>query len=323
MSNSLSKLRESMSRQEGENSPGNSTQPHGPARSAHPKNVKKKKSPLLPILLVLTGCAVVAFAAWAAVTSPAMAAILNNSAPQAQAPGAPGHSFAQVQIAKPTYTPAAMQPVAQVVQPTATLVPTATPTLFVPPTDEPENKPVELPTQTPTSEPAAAVVETLPPTEEVAAAAESVAVAEIVPDTPTPEYVAPTAAPYVPPKTSSGSGGERRIYVNLSEQRLYAYEGDTLVNSFVVSTGTWQTPTVTGTYKIWIKLRSAPMSGPGYYLPDVPYIMYFYKGYGIHGTYWHNNFGTPMSHGCVNMTISDAEWVYNFTSVGTVVEVSY
>jgi lipoprotein-anchoring transpeptidase ErfK/SrfK len=65
------------------------------------------------------------------------------------------------------------------------------------------------------------------------------------------------------------------------------------------------------------------MSGPGYYLPDVPYIMYFYKGYGLHGTYWHNNFGTPMSHGCVNLTIPDAAWLYNFSSVGTVVNVHY
>ena len=43
------------------------------------------------------------------------------------------------------------------------------------------------------------------------------------------------------------------------------------------------------------------MSGPGYYLPGVPYVMYFYQGYGLHGTYWHDNFGQPMSHGCVNL----------------------
>ncbi|MBC7875713.1 MAG: L,D-transpeptidase [Anaerolineales bacterium] len=142
--------------------------------------------------------------------------------------------------------------------------------------------------------------------------------AEIIVDTPTPEYAAATAAPKPPAQTT---GGGRWIEVNLSEQRVYAYEGDTLINSFVVSTGTWQTPTVTGNFKIWIKVRSQAMSGPGYYLPDVPYVMYFYKDYGLHGAYWHNNFGTPMSHGCVNLTISDAEWLYNFASVGTVVNV--
>jgi lipoprotein-anchoring transpeptidase ErfK/SrfK len=65
------------------------------------------------------------------------------------------------------------------------------------------------------------------------------------------------------------------------------------------------------------------MSGPGYSLPDVPFTMFFYQGYAIHGTYWHNNFGTPMSHGCVNLTIPDAEWIYNWSSVGTLVNVHY
>jgi lipoprotein-anchoring transpeptidase ErfK/SrfK len=317
MSNSLSKLRESMS--QGENQAGDVDQPQRPARSGQ---VKKKKGILLPILLVMVGCAVFAFAAWSAVRSPALASILSLSSAQGQAPSAPGNSFAQVEIAKPTYTPAALQPVAQEILPTATLLPTATPTL-IPPTDEPTEPVVDEPTSEPTIEPTAVAVEETPqPEGEAVAASEGVAIAEIVPDTPTPVYVAPTAAAQNIPAQVKGSG-ERWIYVNLSEQRLYAYEGDTLVNSFVVSTGTWQTPTVTGKYKIWIKLRSSSMSGPGYYLPDVPYIMYFYKGYGIHGTYWHNNFGTPMSHGCVNMTITDAEWVYNFASVGTVVEVSY
>ena len=65
------------------------------------------------------------------------------------------------------------------------------------------------------------------------------------------------------------------------------------------------------------------MSGPGYNLPGVPNILYFFEGYSIHGTYWHNNFGTPMSHGCVNMTIDDSAWVYDFGGVGTVVYVKY
>ena len=51
--------------------------------------------------------------------------------------------------------------------------------------------------------------------------------------------------------------------------------------------------------------------------------MYFYKGYGLHGTYWHNNFGTPMSHGCVNLATGDAGWLFSWASVGTVVNVHY
>ena len=111
--------------------------------------------------------------------------------------------------------------------------------------------------------------------------------------------------------------------MDISEQRLYAYNGDSLVASFLVSTGVAAHPTVTGSFTVYVKYTYADMSGPGYYLPDVPYTMYFYQGYGIHGTYWHNNFGTPMSHGCVNMLTSEAEWVFNFSKVGTPVIVHY
>ncbi len=109
------------------------------------------------------------------------------------------------------------------------------------------------------------------------------------------------------------------IEVDLSSQRSYAYIGRTMVRSFIVSTGTWQHPTVTGVFRIYVKYRYANMSGPDYFLRNVPYVMYFYKGYGLHGTYWHNNFGVPMSHGCVNYTITDAGWLFDFASVGTVV----
>jgi len=121
----------------------------------------------------------------------------------------------------------------------------------------------------------------------------------------------------------TGGNGERWIDLNLSEQMLYAYEGDIIVGSFLVSTGTWQHPTVTGQYNIYAKYVYTDMSGPGYYLPDVPYTMYFYSGYGIHGTYWHSNFGTPMSHGCVNMRTSEAEWLFNWASIGTLVNIHY
>lgn len=309
---------------QGRNSSGNRQQANGPARSggligeamSKGGKVKKKQSLILPILLVAVGCVVFMFAAWSAVNSPVLASILSLSSAPQQEQRAPAQSFAQVNIAKPTYTPAGLQPVAQALLPRATF--TAMPTATL--TQDPQpNVASLLPTRIPTETP---FVEIVPPPAEVIS--ESVVIfAEIIPDTPTPEYVAPpTVAVYVPPQVT-GNGGERWIDVDLSQQRLYAYEGDTLVNSFIVSTGTWQTPTVTGKYKVWIKLRSAKMSGPGYYLADVPFIMYFYKGYGIHGTYWHNNFGTPMSRGCVNMTIADAEWVYNFSSVGTVVNVHY
>jgi lipoprotein-anchoring transpeptidase ErfK/SrfK len=269
---------------------------------------KKKQNLILPILLIAVGCVVFVFAAWSAATSPVFASILNGS-PETERQHT-GPSFAQVTIAKPTYTPAFSEPVAQVIVPTSTTQIIEQQVAVIQPTDIPPTLTIELPTVT--AEVAIAQPEVT---------SEGVAYVEIIPDTPTSEYIAPTAVAYVPPPVSSPGNGVAWFDVDLSDQRMYAYEGDTLVRSFVVSTGTWQTPTITGKFKVWIKLRSAPMSGPGYYLPDVPYIMYFSGDYGIHGTYWHNNFGVPMSHGCVNLSISDAEWAYNFAVVGTVVNV--
>jgi LysM repeat protein len=126
-----------------------------------------------------------------------------------------------------------------------------------------------------------------------------------------------TPAPSGPPAPPPSGGDGKRFLVDLSDQMLYAYEGDTLVRSTLISSGTWRYPTVTGTFHIYLRYTSARMRGPGYDLPNVPYVMYFYKGYGLHGTYWHNNFGTPMSHGCVNMPTPEAEWAYNWSSYGT------
>jgi lipoprotein-anchoring transpeptidase ErfK/SrfK len=113
----------------------------------------------------------------------------------------------------------------------------------------------------------------------------------------------------------------RWIDVDLGNQLVIAYEGSRVVKRFVVSTGTAAHPTLAGQFRIWIKLRSDDMAGPGYYLPAVPYTMYFYKGYALHGTYWHSNFGTPMSHGCVNLKTEDAAWLFDFASIGTLVNV--
>lgn len=146
--------------------------------------------------------------------------------------------------------------------------------------------------------------------------------------TPIPTQTEPPSQPEV------GQGGqaelppgvakkERWIDVDLTNQMVHAYEGKKLVRSFVVSTGTWRTPTVSGQYNIYVKYPYADMAGPGYYLPDVPNVMYFFRGYGLHGTYWHNNFGTPMSHGCVNLTIEESAWLFEFASVGTLVNIHY
>ena len=119
----------------------------------------------------------------------------------------------------------------------------------------------------------------------------------------------------------SPSGEAKEIVVDLSEQRVYVYENGSLVRTMIVSTGVAATPTVQGTFRIYLRYLKQDMSGPDYYLPNVPYVQYFYQGYGLHGTYWHNNFGRPMSRGCVNLTIADSEWLYNWASIGTLVRV--
>lgn len=140
---------------------------------------------------------------------------------------------------------------------------------------------------------------------------------------------AQTALSYVnPAKNVLGeTTGAKKITVDLSSQHLYAYEGDQVVMDFPVSTGKWHL-TPTGTFTIWIKLRYTRMTGGTgadfYDLPNVPYVMFFAgsgvpesDGYSIHGAYWHNNFGHPMSHGCVNMRIVDAGQVFAWANPPT------
>jgi LysM repeat protein len=130
-------------------------------------------------------------------------------------------------------------------------------------------------------------------------------------------------APPSPPSAPTGGHSGRWIDIDLSAQRLTAYAGNTPVRSTLVSTGLARTPTPTGRYRVYVKYGSTLMSGPGYYLPNVPYVMYFHRGYSIHGTYWHANFGRPMSHGCVNLPTPEAQWLYNWASVGTPVNIHY
>ncbi len=114
---------------------------------------------------------------------------------------------------------------------------------------------------------------------------------------------------------------ERWIEIDLSDQVLRAWEGNTLFLETSVSTGLPWWPTPSGEFRIWIKLRATKMEGGEgkyyYYLPNVPYVMYFenenipgWRGFGLHGTYWHDDFGTQRSHGCVNLPTEVAKQLY-------------
>ncbi len=115
------------------------------------------------------------------------------------------------------------------------------------------------------------------------------------------------------------------IDVDLSTQLLTAYEGNTPIYSSYISSGTSETPTITGQYRTYVKYETQDMNGYligyDYYLPDVPYVMYFYGNFAIHGAYWHNSFGVPTSHGCINVNPVDAGWLYDWAPVGTTVNV--
>ena len=150
-------------------------------------------------------------------------------------------------------------------------------------------------------------------------AAIAAAAAAVVP-TPKPAAATTTAGSAT---TSAPASGGKWIEVVLSNQTALAWQGNTLVRRMVVSTGLPGTPTVVGRFQVYAKYVSAPMSGPGYYLPAVPHTMYFYAGYALHGAYWHNNFGHPMSHGCVNLSLPDAAWLFSWTPMGTTVVVRW
>jgi lipoprotein-anchoring transpeptidase ErfK/SrfK len=124
---------------------------------------------------------------------------------------------------------------------------------------------------------------------------------------------------------------EKLITVNLGSQTLTAWEDAKVVHQTKVSTGLKLTPTVKGSFKIYYKTPLHDMRGPSpykniypsgrYHIKNVPHSLYFYQGYAIHGAYWHNNFGRVASHGCVNVPLASAQWLYNFADVGTRVEV--
>jgi lipoprotein-anchoring transpeptidase ErfK/SrfK len=120
---------------------------------------------------------------------------------------------------------------------------------------------------------------------------------------------------------------KKLITIDIGKQMLYAWDGGKIVYQTPVSTGMRLTPTMRGNFAIRTKVPMQDMRGPSpykqyypagkYFIKNVPHVMYFYQAYAIHGAYWHNNFGRMVSHGCVNVPLYAAEWLFNWTDVGT------
>ena len=126
--------------------------------------------------------------------------------------------------------------------------------------------------------------------------------------------------------SASDLAGERWIDIDLSNYALTAFVGSTPVFSTVIVDGAAATPTVEGEFYIYTKMDTQTMSGDNvdgtkYETKDVPWVMYFYADFAIHGAYWRDSFGYSGSHGCVNLPVDDAAWLYTWASVGTRVEV--
>jgi lipoprotein-anchoring transpeptidase ErfK/SrfK len=140
--------------------------------------------------------------------------------------------------------------------------------------------------------------------------------------TPTPPDNSEWVAAWVDDLKQSS---QQWIQINLAEQRLTAWEGNTPVFSVLVSTGRTMDQTPTGVYSIQTKYRTTRMQGEHegikYDIPDVPYTMYFSGSYAIHGAYWHDDFGTPVSSGCINVPVDAASWLFGWAGVGTSVVV--
>jgi lipoprotein-anchoring transpeptidase ErfK/SrfK len=152
------------------------------------------------------------------------------------------------------------------------------------------------------------------PEAEAASAAEKPEAAE-------EEKPAPAPTPVVF-RTDAPADGERWIEVDISDQKLTAWQGDTPIFETIVSTGKPGFRTLPGEFAVYLRFEKTRMRGPGYDTPDVPWTMFYDGDFAIHGAYWHNNFGTPVSHGCVNLRVEEAKALYEWASMGTRVVVN-
>lgn len=122
-------------------------------------------------------------------------------------------------------------------------------------------------------------------------------------------------------RTDAPADGKRWIEVDISDQTLTAYQGDVPVFATTVSTGKPGWRTLPGKFRVYVKYEQTRMTGEDYDTPDVPWTMYYSGDFAIHGAYWHDNFGTPVSHGCINLRVPEAKALFEWSSVGTEVVV--
>lgn len=121
------------------------------------------------------------------------------------------------------------------------------------------------------------------------------------------------------PRPHQIGADEQWIEVNLSQQTLMAYEGDRMVYATLISSGLPRWSTIKGLFRAWAKVRSGTMYGAEgkadyYYLEDVPWTIYFHDDFAIHAAYWHDRFGAPHSHGCVNVPPLAAKWIFEWAN---------
>lgn len=252
------------------------------------KNTSSSKANVLRISLLVAACGLVAAQAWA------MSPTFEKSS-QSTIESSPTHAlfYSHVELAKPTYT--------------------VTPTLEV-------SNEALLPIDT-------SIQGNPPPTEALEVASPVVAVAELVEDTPAPQYAAPVAQDGQ--AQASGYSGNKSILVDISEQHLYAYEGDTLVFSFVASTG-MNNATRAGTFSVLDKIPSAYGATWDIWMPN--WLGIYWAGSlenGIHALpilpngaqLWAGYLGTPISYGCIVLGANESQLLYDWSEVGTPVEI--
>lgn len=143
----------------------------------------------------------------------------------------------------------------------------------------------------------------------------------VAPDEWLPQNVVARVIPN--PTPPDGVTGNRWIEINLFEQTLAVYDQGELVFATLIASGLEPFWTQPGTFQIYEKHETTPMRGSfeadrsdAYYLEDVPWTMYYDDARALHGAYWRTNLGFPQSHGCVNLSVGDSHWLFDWAQVG-------